>query len=130
MLVMSKGGLSAAQAEHYYQEQYTQDDYYTEEQRITGQWFGEGTALLGLQGEVTLEAFRAVLTGHDPRTGQVLVPPTQDGKRRAGWDATFNAPKSVSLQVLIGGDVRLRDAHRQAVQHALTEFERYVQSRS
>jgi conjugative relaxase-like TrwC/TraI family protein len=129
MLVMSKGGLSAAQAEHYYQEKYSQDDYYSEDQRITGQWFGIGATELGLQGEVTLEAFRAVLNGRDPRTGQVLVPPTQDGKRRAGWDATFNAPKSVSLQVLIGGDDRLREAHRQAVQQALSEFERYVQSR-
>ena len=129
MLVMSKGGLSAAQAEHYYQEKYTQDDYYTEQQHITGQWFGEGAALLGLHGEVTLEAFRAVLNGQDPRTGQVLVPPTHDGKRRAGWDATFNAPKSVSLQVLIGGDERLREAHRQAVHLTLTELEKYVQSR-
>src|ERR1700754_2734742 len=123
MLVLSKGGLSAAQAEHYYQEKYSQDDYYSEDQRITGQWFGSGAAELGLQGEVTLEAFRAVLQGRDPRTGQVLVPPTQDGKHRAGWDATFNAPKSVSLQVLIGGDERLRDAHRHAVQHALCELE-------
>ena len=34
------------------------------------------------------------------------------------------------MQVLIGGDERLRDAHRQAVQQALTELETYVQSRS
>ena len=47
----------------------------------------------------------------------------KNGKHRAAWDATFNAPKSVSLQVLIGGDERLREAHRQAVQHALTELE-------
>ena len=53
MLVMSKGGISAAKAEAYYQEKYTQDDYYTEEQRITGQWFGKGARLLGLQGDVT-----------------------------------------------------------------------------
>src|SRR4029453_4449167 len=38
--------------------------------------------------------------------------------------------KSVSLEVLIGDDDRLREAHRQAVQQALTELERYVQSRS
>ena len=96
MLVMSKGGLSAAKAEAYYQEKYTQDDYYTEEQRITGQWFGEGAQLLGLQSNVTLDTFRAVLNGRDPRTGEVLVPPALNGKHRAAWDATFNAPKSVS----------------------------------
>src|SRR5262245_4138431 len=106
MLVMSKGGLSAAQAEHYYHAKYTQDDYVSEDQSIPSQWFGEGAVLLGLHGEVTPDAFRAVLNGKDPHTGQVHVPPTADGKRRAGWDATFNAPKSVSLQVLIGGDER------------------------
>jgi conjugative relaxase-like TrwC/TraI family protein len=130
MLVMSKGGLSAAQADTYYQEKYTQDDYYTEAQRITGQWCGTGAQQLGLQGEVTQDAFRAVLNGRDPRTGEVLVPPVQNGKHRAAWDATFNAPKSVSLQVLIGDDDRLRATHRQAVQQALTELETYVQSRS
>lgn len=29
---------------------------------------------------------------------------------RAGWDATFSAPKSVSLTVLVGGDLRVREA--------------------
>ena len=129
MLVMSKGGISAAKAETYYQEKYTQDDYYSEEQRITGQWFGTGAVTLSLHGDVQLEAFRAVLNGRDPRSGEVLVPPATNGKRRAAWDAVFNAPKSVSLQVLIGGDERLREAHRDAVQHALTELEKYVQSR-
>src|SRR4029453_13802612 len=38
--------------------------------------------------------------------------------------------KSVSLEVLIGDDDRLREAHRQAVQQALTEVETSVQSRS
>ena len=36
-------------------------------------------------------------------------------EHRAGWDATFSAPKSVSLTALVGGDERVRDAHRQAV---------------
>ena len=40
MLVMSKGALSAAQAETYYEEKYSQDDYYTEKRGVVGQWFG------------------------------------------------------------------------------------------
>ena len=36
MLVMSKGALSIGQAETYYQEKYSRDDYYTESQRVTG----------------------------------------------------------------------------------------------
>ena len=63
MLVMSKGALTAAQAETYYEEKYSQDDYYSEEQRIVGQWFGRGAEELGLSGEVTTEDFRSVLRG-------------------------------------------------------------------
>ena len=48
---------------------------------------------------------------------------------RAGWDATFSAPKSVSLTALVGGDDRVRDAHRASVRVALDEMERYVQAR-
>jgi conjugative relaxase-like TrwC/TraI family protein len=130
MLVMSKGALSAKQAESYYEEKYSQDDYYTEERRVVGRWFGNGATALGLSGEVRTEAFRAVLRGLHPATGQVLV--QQAGgydDRRAGWDATFNAPKSVSIQALLGEDGRLLEAHRSSVSRALVELERYALSR-
>lgn len=58
MLVMSKGALSAQQAEIYYEEKYVHDDYYSEEQRVGGEWFGRGTEALGLSGEVASEDFR------------------------------------------------------------------------
>jgi conjugative relaxase-like TrwC/TraI family protein len=67
------------------------------------------------------------------RTGQEYRTP--DGatfnpvEHRAGWDATFSAPKSVSLTALVGGDNRVRAAHREAVTIALTELERYTQAR-
>ena len=48
-------------------------------------------------------------------------------EHRAGWDATFSAPKSVSLTALVGGDKRIREAHRKSVTVALNEMERYVQ---
>ncbi len=50
-------------------------------------------------------------------------------EHRAGWDATFSAPKSVSLTALVGADERVRVAHREAVNVALDELERYVQAR-
>jgi conjugative relaxase-like TrwC/TraI family protein len=130
MLVMSRGALSAGQAETYYEEKYSQDDYYTEEHRVAGQWFGQGADALGLSGEVAPEDFRAILRGQQPGTTEVLVR-NANGRteRRAGWDATFNAPKSVSIQALAGGDARLTDAHRRAVSTALTELEHYALSR-
>ncbi|HVA39105.1 MAG TPA: MobF family relaxase, partial [Candidatus Binataceae bacterium] len=130
MLVMSKGALSAAQAETYYEEKYSQDDYYTEKRRVVGQWFGEGAAALGLAGEVASEDFRAVLRGLRPSTGEVMVRNANGrSERRAGWDATFNAPKSVSIQALVGADTRLAQAHRAAVTRALVELEHYALSR-
>ena len=50
-------------------------------------------------------------------------------EHRAGWDATFSAPKSVSLTALVGGDERVKEAHRASVGVALDEMERYVQAR-
>lgn len=74
MLIMSKGALSLVQADTYYQEKYSQDDYYNESHSVTGHWYGRAAAALGLQGEVSEEQFRAVLRGLDPNTAAVLVP--------------------------------------------------------
>ena len=50
-------------------------------------------------------------------------------EHRAGWDGTFSAPKSVSLTALVGGDERVSAAHRESVNIALDELEKYVQAR-
>ena len=102
---MSKGALSLGQAETYYDEKYTQDDYYTEDRTVAGEWFGIAAAALGLTGTAARADFTAILRGVDPRTGAELVAKTQGREqRRVGWDATFSAPKSVSIQALVGGD--------------------------
>src|SRR5271166_4128703 len=130
MLVMSKGALSVGQAETYYQEKYSEDDYYTESHRVTGEWYGRGAATLGLGGAVSEEDFRAVLRGMNPGTSAILVSAAAGrDERRAGWDATFNAPKSVSIQALVGEDARLLEAHRHAVEFALSELEKFAQAR-
>ncbi len=130
MLVMSKGALSAKQAETYYQEKYSQDDYYTEQHRVAGQWFGRGAEALGLAAEVSPDDFRVVLHGQNPATGEALVQNAKGSdERRAGWDATFNAPRSVSIQALVGADTGLAEAHRMAVSRAFIELERFSLSR-
>ena len=50
-------------------------------------------------------------------------------EHRAGWDATFSAPKSVSLTALVGHDDEVAAAHRASVRVALAELEPYVQAR-
>src|SRR6266852_1313176 len=130
MLVMSKGALTAAQAETYYEEKYSHDDYYSEKQRVIGEWFGRGAEQLGLSGEVANEDFRAILRGLHPAFGEALVHKANGyDDRRAGWDATFNAPKSVSIQTLVGGDGNLIEAHQKSVSRALEELEHFALSR-
>jgi conjugative relaxase-like TrwC/TraI family protein len=86
--------------------------------------------------------FARLSEGQHPQTGEQLVKhrkvheyQNEEGKtvapveHRAGWDATFSAPKSVSLTALVGGDEQVREAHQQAVNVALNELERYTQAR-
>jgi conjugative relaxase-like TrwC/TraI family protein len=95
-----------------------------------------------LVGDVRDDPFQRLAEGQHPVTGAPLVrhrtPCTYTNERghsvttmahRAGWDATFSAPKSVSLTALVGGDQRVRRAHEESVGVALDELERYVQAR-
>ncbi len=94
-------------------------------------WWGIGAARLGLAGAVTRDDFVAVLSGRHPATGEQLVRGSNahGGLRRAAWDLTFAAPKSVSILACIGGDSQLVSAHERAVSAALGELERYVRCR-
>jgi conjugative relaxase-like TrwC/TraI family protein len=143
MLTLSKP-LSAGQAKSYHGQEYTSgtQSYYSQGEKIEGEWQGQMAASLGLEGKVSDLAFSRLADGLHPETGKTLVRSRQsfeytnpDGtttksvEHRAGWDATFSAPKSVSLTALVGGDERIRLAHREAVTVALTELERYAQAR-
>jgi conjugative relaxase-like TrwC/TraI family protein len=143
MLTISRP-LSAGQAHRYHAEEFqnARDNYYTVGDRIRGEWHGQLAANWGLHGEVREEHFRRLADGQHPITGEQLVrhltARTFTNERgetstamahRAGWDATFSAPKSVSLTALVGGDERVRDAHRESVTVTLDEIERYVQAR-
>lgn len=136
--------LSAGQARRYHEEEFqnARDNYYTEGEVIRGAWHGALAARWGLAGEVREEHFRRLAEGQHPITGEQLVrhqtareTTNARGERvttmehRAGWDATFSAPKSVSLTALVGGDERVREAHRESVRVALSELQVYVQAR-
>jgi len=136
--------LSAAQAQAYHRDEFgnAQQNYYTEADRIRGTWHGKLAEAYGLRGEVQEEHFARLSQGQHPITGEQLVQHqssreylNEQGDKvttmehRAGWDATLSAPKSVSLTALVGGDERVREAHRDSVQVALDELERFVQAR-
>jgi conjugative relaxase-like TrwC/TraI family protein len=126
MLTVSKAR-DAGAARHYYKK----DDYHSERGRVTGEWFGRGATELGLEGEVRQRDFNALLNGRDPHDGEQRVSAARaNGKHRGGWDATFSAPKSISLQTLLpGGDERLYEAHHYAVHAGLRAIEEHVQTR-
>jgi conjugative relaxase-like TrwC/TraI family protein len=143
MLRISKA-LSASQAQTYHSREFTSPDqsYWSRGQEVPGEWQGQLAERFGLSGAVGAAEFTRLSEGQHPLAGDQLVQHRQayeyqngDGKttksveHRAGWDATFSAPKSISLTALVGGDDRIRDAHRQAVTTALTELERYTQAR-
>jgi conjugative relaxase-like TrwC/TraI family protein len=143
MLTISKP-LSSGQARSYHREEFAnaQDNYYTEGNQIRGQWHGKLAAQWGLIGEVQEEHFARLANGQHPLTGAQLVQSRaaleyigangekiRSMEHRAGWDATFSAPKSISLTALVGGDERVRMAHRESVEIALNELEKFVQAR-
>jgi len=143
MLKISKA-LSAGKLENYHRQEFTSPDqsYWSQGQTVQGEWQGQLAEKYGLAGAVSSDKFHRLSEGEHPQTGEQLVQHRQsfeyqgaDGKtvksveHRAGWDATFGAPKSVSLTALVGGDNRVRDAHRMAVTTALGELERYTQAR-
>ena len=143
MLTISKP-LSAGQAQAYHKEEFAnaQGNYYTEGDRIRGEWHGKLAEEWGLRGEVQEEHFARLANGQHPITGEQLVryqaareyvnqrgETVRTMEHRAAWDATFSAPKSVSLTALVGGDQAVREAHRESVRVALDELEKYVQAR-
>ena len=100
---------------------------------VPGVWSGRQAAGLGLSGRVEVEALEALLSGRDPTTGtrlgrELLDRYTTDGRgvrAVSGFDATFSAPKSLSVWWALTGDLRLLDAHDVAVSAALTHLERF-----
>ena len=143
MLTISKP-LSASQAQSYHAKEFTakEQNYWSQRGEIQGEWQGRLASQFCLAGAVSAEDFARLSQGQHPQTDEQLVRQRAsyqymdaDGKtvktmeHRAGWDATFSAPKSVSLTALVGGDENVRVAHRKSVKVALEQLEMYTQAR-
>lgn len=103
-------------------------DYYLDPDEPPGRWWGSGRHALGLDGPVDGEALRSLLEARHPGTGQRLGRGFGDSSAR-GFDATFSAPKSVSVLWALSPDPFVRAevlaAHDAAVDAALDWFERH-----
>jgi conjugative relaxase-like TrwC/TraI family protein len=120
MLTISKA-LNASQAATYHTKDFVSktQSYYAKDDALLGEWQGELADRLGLSGTVSKADFMALANGQHPQTGEQMVKHriaseqtnpdgsiTKTVEHRAGWDATFSAPKSVSLTALVGGGDR------------------------
>lgn len=115
MLTIAKVSTGSAAASYYE----GANDYYSKD-RNHSQWQGDGAQRLGLNGEVDAVNFRDLLDGKMLDGSQIHN--AAEG-RRGGTDFTFSAPKSVSMQALVGNDQRLIDAHETAVSRTLAYAE-------
>src|ERR1700720_4693195 len=108
MLTISKP-LSAAQVKAYHAEEFSnaRTNYYTAGDQIRGQWHGQLARQWGLSEDVREEHLQRLADGQHPITGEPLVrhqtaraytnergASVKTMAHRAGWDATFSAPKS------------------------------------
>ncbi|BFU96791.1 MAG: conjugative relaxase [Nitrospira sp.] len=123
--MMSITKVTSVSAQHYY----SREDYYTTqaEARAASAWVGKAADRIGLSGPIERDQFREVLDGKLP--DGIDMAANGGSERRAGFDATFSAPKSVSLLAEIGDDTRVFHAHRIATQaglHYLQEHAAYA----
>ena len=114
---------SSAQAVSYYEK----DGYYARddpEHRDASFWTGAAAKDAGLRGHVLPGEFEDVLAGWVPGT-ETRLGRMREGEHdhRPGWDITFSAPKSVSLEGLVVGDRRVIRAHDDAVRATLKWIE-------
>ena len=130
-------------AKEYFEEHLCAGDYYSEGERIAGQWIGNGAALLGLGERVKRDEFLRLCENLHPQTGELLTQRRktirrefdEDGdereiaNRRVFYDFTFSPPKDVSILALVGADQRITAAHDRAVKCAVAELEQFGATR-
>jgi conjugative relaxase-like TrwC/TraI family protein len=98
------------------------EDYYAGTGEAPGVWTGRGAAAAGITGEASGESLeRAFGAACHPESGEALGRSWREPDGVIGYDATFSAPKSVSVLFAIGGPelrAEIRAAHIAAVEQA------------
>ncbi len=119
-----------ADAESYFDEHLSQNDYYSAGEIHPGRWIGVGAERLELSKAVTREQFHALCENRNPNDGERLTQRQQkEDKRRVFYDFTCSAPKSVSVLAVTLNDERLMSAHEEAARIAFRELETFAATR-
>lgn len=106
-------------------------EYYVDAKGSTlssSRWWGNGAHALGLSGVVDAKDMDQLARGFAPDGDTKLVQNAGKDSHRVGCDATFSAPKSVSLLYAAGNDEQ-REQLRQAQTAAVNAALGYLQSR-
>lgn len=136
-MIQTKIQFNLKNAKQYFREHLGAGDYYSEGEKITGEWLGFGAEKLGLKGAVGEEAFLALCEGKHPETGLRLAQRINSvrheddevkANRRIFFDFTIAPPKSVSVVALFQ-DHRIQELHARAVRHAMLELEKRAEAR-
>jgi conjugative relaxase-like TrwC/TraI family protein len=136
-MIQTKIQFNLKNAQQYFREHLGAGDYYSEGQKVTGEWLGDGAEKLGLKGAVGEDAFLALCEGQHPETklrlGQRLNSVRHEGdevkaNRRIFFDFTIAPPKSVSV-VALYQDERIVGLHERAVRAAMLELEKRAEAR-
>ena len=120
MLSISPPMKGAGQGDYYLE--LAQEDYYTKGGEPPGQWYGQGSEALGVDGQVGEKELRNLLEGYSKDGGAKLVQNAGEENRQSGWDLTFSAPKSVSTLWAVSDDETrkaIQGAQEKAVHAAL-----------
>ena len=127
--------------ENYLTKHLEHNDYYSENEKVTGKWVGRGAELLGLEGNLESNdpGFEALRLNLHPETWEQLTMRTNtvrklsDGtevsNRVVFYDFQCSAQKSVSIMAILAGDNRLIEAHHKATEYSFKEMERYATCR-
>lgn len=113
--------------ESYLSDHLTYNDYYTEYERVSGEWLGKGAQRLGIErqsvdaGDKCFDTFRR---NRLPGGGK-LTPRDRDD-RITFIDFQCACPKSVSIMASTMGDYRIVEAHRASVEVAFREMEAFA----
>lgn len=129
VLTRSSVGASTVKAiESYYKD--SKDDYYSKDNQPS-LWQGKLAEEFGLIGEVKKEDFIQLMSGISPDNKLLRQNKhrNKDADERLAIDLTFSAPKSISIESLVNGNIGVLKAHEDAVTKTLELIEQRANTR-
>ena len=111
-------------AGNYFKNYLSQNEYYSQGQKVLGHWRGKLAEMLGIGGkEVNGEDFEKLANNRHPQSGEKLRPRSA---KVCFHDVVVSAPKSYSIAALVGKDERLTEGFERAVQKTFKRLEKVI----